>query len=165
MEETTQRWRFLEINAKLDKARFLAVQVEGGKPAYERDWKRYETLAREDGLFEQKINSVGDRIGKWNEGSSAMTHHLHSTSGMTPEDLRDALDDARSEARFFKEQMNKARIERDSAADHEKERCASMVEGYGCRCGVSGKRLYEEGASAHAAWCPEALALQIRNLS
>jgi len=68
MEEKTQRWRFLEINAKFDKARFLAVQVEGGWPAYEQDWKRYETLAREDGLFEQEINSIGDRIGKWNEG-------------------------------------------------------------------------------------------------
>lgn len=62
------RWRFLEINANLPIARFIAVQVEGRKPAYDPDWRRYEEPAKADGLFERPVNNIGDRHGRWNEG-------------------------------------------------------------------------------------------------
>lgn len=63
------RWRFLELNANLASARFLAVQIEGQKVAYDPDWRRFEETAKADGLFEQPINSIGNRHGEWHEGA------------------------------------------------------------------------------------------------
>jgi hypothetical protein len=48
--------------------------------------------------------------------------------GMTTEELRDALADARSEARFFKEQMNAARAERDRFALAERDTICSYIQ-------------------------------------
>jgi len=62
------RWRLIELNVNLPKARFLGIEEEGQKPAYDPDWRRLEPLAAEPSFQAIAVNGIGDRLGPWQEG-------------------------------------------------------------------------------------------------
>lgn len=66
------RWRLLEINSNLPSARFLAIQVEGDKPEYEKDWRKYEPLFESEKLSAKTINQIGNRHGDWHDNIDSL---------------------------------------------------------------------------------------------